>query len=578
MRYSTLMIPTVKELPADAVVASHILMLRAGMIRKLAAGIYVYLPLARKVLHKIETIVREEMNRAGAQELLMPAVQPGELWKESGRWAKYGPELLRFKDRKGGEFCLGPTHEEVITWLFANEVNSYKQLPMNLYQIQNKFRDEVRPRFGLMRGREFMMKDAYSFHLTREECMEEYRVMYDAYMRIFTRCGLNFKAVEADTGSIGGSASHEFQVLAQSGEDAILACDQCDYAANVEKAESRGVAFEEVQVGNDPLTKVPTPGKHSIEEVSEFLKVGAEKLIKTLIYHDDDKNFTAVCIRGDQDVNEVKLKNHLDVNAVYLASDDDVVKVTGAPVGFAGPVGLKLPVVCDLSVKSVADGVTGALEKDMHYTGVNLGRDFTAESFADLRQAKDGEGCTRCEGGTLHAHRGIEVGQVFYLGRKYSEAMNGTVLDENGASKAVEMGCYGIGVTRTMAAAIEQNHDDNGIIWPMPLAPYQVVITPILYKEEMKEAADRLYTDLVEHGVDVILDDRNERAGVKFKDADLLGIPIRVTVGKKSIANGEFEWQLRRDGERRMAPMEQMTDIILETIRKEMDAHTPTKG
>ncbi len=568
MRYSRMLIPTLKEVPADAQVQSHILMLRAGMIRKLAAGIYTYLPLALRSIRKVETIVREELNRSGAQELLMPMVQPSEIWESSGRWNQYGPELLRIKDRKGGEFCLGPTHEEVITHLFSNEIKSYRQLPINLYQIMDKFRDEIRPRFGLMRGREFIMKDAYSFHINKEDALESgYKVMYDAYTRIFTRCGLKFRAVEADTGAIGGNYSHEFQVLASSGEDTILACDACEYSANVEKAESKYEMTGEVEPGSAEVVEVHTPNQRTIDEISAFLKVGPEKLIKTLIYHDDDGKFYAICLRGDEELNELKLKNHLGVNAVYAAEEADILKQTGAPVGFAGPVGMKLPVICDFSVKTVADGVTGANKKDYHFTGVNRGRDFEPIAWADLRCAKDGEGCPRCDGGILHEYKGIEVGQTFYLGKKYSSKMKAVVQDENGKDVAVEMGCYGIGVSRTVASAIEQNHDDKGIIWPLPIAPFAVEILPVMMKDDaVREAGEKLYGELLELGIEVLLDDRTERPGIKFNDADLLGIPIRITIGKKSLKDGNVEFKLRRSQDVELIPLTDIVTKVQDTI------------
>ncbi len=581
MRYSQMLIPTVKEVPSDAQVASHVLMLRAGMIRKIAAGIYSYLPLGLMAVRKVERIVREEMNRAGAQEVLLPMVQPGELWEKSGRWEKYGPELLRFKDRKGGEFCLGPTHEEVITALFANEVKSYRELPLNLYQIQTKFRDEIRPRFGLMRGREFVMKDAYSFHVSEEDCLLEYKNMYDAYVRIFKRCGLDFRPVEADTGAIGGSRSHEFQVLAGSGEDEILSCTHCDYSANIEMAETgpvETVAMTEKRQKEemDELREVETPNRKSIEEVSEFLKIQPSDLCKTLVYRDDQDKLYAVCIRGDCDVNEMKLRRALGVNAVILAEDEDVERATGAPVGFAGPVGMKLTVIADTTVEGMRNFVTGANRKDMHLTGVNLDRDVTVERFADIRLAREGETCPRCGKGTYKSYRGIEVGQVFYLGRKYSEPMGATVLDENGESVACPMGCYGIGVTRTAAAAIEQNHDENGIIWPMPIAPFQVLVTIVQAKDEaLVEAGTKIYRELLARGVEVLLDDRDERPGVKFKDADLIGIPLRITVGKKGLQQGAVEFKLRRGGDVELVPVESVVARVKDTIRDLMDECQP---
>ncbi len=572
MRLSTMMLPTQRELPADAQLPSHVLMLRSGMIRQLAAGIYVYLPLGLRSIRKFERIVRDELDRAGCQELLMPMVQPCEIWERSGRWSQYGPELLRFRDRKGGEFCLGPTHEEVITWLFSNEISSYRQLPMNLYQIQDKFRDEIRPRFGLMRGREFIMKDAYSFHIDQEDCLKEYQNMYEAYTRIFKRCGLYFRAVEADTGSIGGSNSHEFQVLASSGEDEILSCTHCDYSANIERAET-SISYEE-QGGQEfpesemqELKEILTPKQRTIEEVSAFLKIQPELLCKTLIYFDDVDKYWAVCIRGDEEVNERKLISALGVNNVYLATDEEIEKATGAPLGFAGPVGMKLPVIADLSVKGMHNFATGANKKNYHLTGVNFGRDFKVEKFTDLRLAKEGEACPRCKEGTYKKFRGIEVGQVFYLGRKYSEPMGAKVLNSDGEKVACEMGCYGIGITRTVAAAIEQNNDDNGIVWPMPLAPFQVHIVPVMWKnDELREASMKLYKQLIDAGIEVLMDDRNERAGVKFNDADLIGIPIRITVGKRGLADGKYEYKLRRDSEASMVPVEDIVEVVKKSI------------
>ncbi|RJO69738.1 MAG: proline--tRNA ligase [Myxococcales bacterium] len=581
MRYSQFMIPTLKEIPSDAQVISHILMLRAGMIRKLAAGIYIYLPLGLRSIRKMEQIVREEMNRAGAQELLMPMVQPAEIWQQSGRWHKYGPELLRLKDRKGGEFCLGPTHEEVITYLFANEIKSYRQLPINLYQIQDKFRDEIRPRFGLMRGREFLMKDAYSFHTTEEDCHREYKVMYDAYTRIFKRAGLNFRAVEADTGAIGGSRSHEFQVLAQSGEDLILSCDQCSYSANVEMAETAAPPEEArtvkaAKAEMEPLREVETPDQRTIEEVSVFLKAAPADLCKTLIYFDDQGRFYAVCIRGDCDVNEMKLRRALGVTAVYLAEDADIEKLTGAPTGFAGPVGLKIPVVADTTVKAMRNFITGANKKDVHLVGVNLERDVTIERFADIRLAQEGEVCPRCGTGRYKAYRGIEVGQVFYLGRKYSEPMGANVLGPNGEPIVCTMGCYGIGVTRSVAAAIEQNHDDDGIVWPAPLAPFEVHLVPLLMQgEAVVEATEKIYAELTSRGVETLMDDRDERAGVKFKDADLLGLPIRITIGKKALEQGAVEFKLRREAKVELVPLDKLLAKVKDTLRALYDECKP---
>jgi prolyl-tRNA synthetase len=566
MRYSDYLLPTLKETPADAEVISHQLMLRAGMIRKLAAGIYNYLPMGLRAIRKVEQIVREEMNRAGAIELLMPMVVPAELWQESGRWEQYGKELLRFTDRKESDFCLGPTHEEVITDLVRGTVRSYRQLPLNLYQIQSKFRDEIRPRFGLMRGREFIMKDAYSFDLDEAGADLAYEKMYQAYRRIFERCGLKFRAVEADTGNIGGSSSHEFMVLAESGEDAIVSCSGCEYAANVEKAELAAgtTSFSEPQA---ELAKVPTPGRRTIEEVAAFLQVGVDRLVKTLIVQTDGGEILAVLLRGDHELNDIKLCRLLGCNEVQLADDETVCRATGAPVGFAGPVGLKLRVLADQAVAGMVDFITGANQADMHYTGVSCGRDFAAPTFADLRLAKAGDACPRC-GAALELWRGIEVGHVFKLGTKYSAALGATVLDDQGQERKLFMGCYGIGVGRTVAAAIEQNHDQNGIVFPLPIAPFQVLITVVNPREEeVLAAANDLYRQLEAAGIEVLLDDRDERPGSKFKDADLIGIPLRVTVGSRGLAEGAVELQERASGQRTMLPMADAVRLLAEQVR-----------
>lgn len=551
MRWSTAFIPTLKEDPADAEVVSHKLLVRAGMIRQVTRGVYDYLPLALRVISKIETIVREEMNRAGAQELLLPIASPAELWQESGRWEVYGKELFRFKDRHERDFCLGPTHEEVITDLVRRSIRSYRDLPLNLYQIQTKFRDEVRPRFGLMRGREFLMKDAYSFHPDAEDARREYENMFAAYKRIFTRCGLVFRPVEADTGAIGGTLSHEFQVLAESGEDAIVSCASCDYAANVQKAEvrserPRGRNLEEL---HPPLRKVATPGKKSVAEVAEFLGLPAERFIKTLVYRIANGELVAVLARGDHEVNELKLQAFLRAPELMLAGEAEVEKETGVAPGFLGPIGLGLRTVADQAVQGMRGAVTGANEPDTHYLEVDQERDFTPSAFGDLRLATAGDRCPRCETGVLESHRGIEVGQIFYLGKKYSEAMGATYLDAEGRERPIEMGCYGIGVSRLMAAAVEQNHDENGIVWPFSIAPFQVVILPINFQEEkVRAVAAELYQELARSGIEVLLDDRDERPGVKFKDADLIGIPLRVTIGGKGLAKGVVELRRRRDG------------------------------
>ncbi len=549
MRYSQYLLPTLKETPADAEVVSHQLMMRAGMIRKVAAGIYSYLPYGLRSLRKMEQIIREEMNRAGAIECLMPMANPAELWQESGRWEKYGKELLRFKDRKAADFCMGPTHEEVITDIIRNTVNSYKQLPLNLYQIQTKFRDEIRPRFGLMRGREFVMKDAYSFDLEDAGADDSYRKMYLAYRNIFNRCGLKFRSVEADSGAIGGNFSHEFMVLADSGEDAIVSCDSCEYAANVEKAELIYGDLVTPEATQD-LTRVDTPGQKTIEDVANFLKVDTCQLVKTLIVQTSDDEVLAVLLRGDRELNMIKLTNLLDVDWVLMAEDDVVKEATGAPTGFAGPVGLKIRVIADSEIKGMADFVVGGNAVDVHLTGVNLERDFTVSQFADLRQAVAGDPCPRCDGGRFESWRGIEVGHIFKLGTKYSEAMNATVLDAEGKARPLVMGCYGIGAGRTVAAAIEQNHDEYGMILPMPLAPFQVLVTMLNPKDDqVREAAEKLYQQLLELGIEVLLDDRDERPGIKFKDADLIGIPLRVTVGARNLKEGNVELKARAGGE-----------------------------
>ena len=558
MLWSKILIPTLKEDPADAEVVSHKLLVRAGFIRQVSRGVYDYFPLALRVIRKIEQIVREEMNRAGAQELLMPITAPAELWQESGRWEMYGKELLRFKDRNERDFCLGPTHEEIVTDLVRRSVRSYRELPFNLFQIQTKFRDEPRPRFGLMRGREFIMKDAYSFHTDVEDCRREYDNMYQTYKRIFSRCGLRFRPVEADTGTIGGSQSHEFQVLAESGEDAIVSCNTCDYAANVEKAEVKAArpTGRDIAEVSPKLEKVSTPGKKSVAKVAEYLKLPSENFIKTLVYRTDSGEFVAVLARGDHEVNELKLKTVLGCREIALADEASVATAIGVAPGFLGPIGLKLRVLADLSVHGMRAAVTGANEPNAHFINVDQERDFTPTVFADLRLAIAGDPCPRCEHGRLEAHRGIEVGQVFYLGTKYSVAMGATYLDAEGRERPIEMGCYGIGVSRLVAAAIEQNHDTNGIIWPFSVAPFGVLLLPINYKDQsIREATDNLYGELQKHGVEVLLDDRDERPGVKFKDADLVGIPLRVTIGAKGLEKGCLELRSRREGKTEEVPV-----------------------
>ncbi len=565
MRWSTTFIPTLKEDPADAEVVSHKLLVRAGMIRQVSRGIYDYLPLALKVIRKIETIVREEMDRAGAQELLLPIVSPAELWQESGRWEIYGKELMRLKDRHERDFCLGPTHEEVITDLVRRVVRSYRELPFNLYQIQTKLRDEVRPRFGLMRGREFIMKDAYSFHADMEDCRREYEKMFQAYMRIFARCGLKFRPVEAETGAIGGTLSHEFQVLASSGEDALVSCDRCQYAANVMKAEVRPARPSARDLGEaaPPLKKVSTPGKKSVAEVAVFLSLPAERFIKTLVYKVDQKELMAVLVRGDQEINELKLKSVLNCQDAVLADEAEVEEATHVPPGFLGPIGLGLRIVADQAIQGIRGAVTGANEINVHFVEVDQERDFRPSAFADLRLAATGDPCPRCDSGTLESYRGIEVGQIFYLGKKYSEAMGATYLDAEGRERPIEMGCYGIGITRLVAAAIEQNHDANGIIWPLSIAPFQVLLLPINYKDKaIREITDSLYDGLRRRQIEILMDDRDERPGVKFKDADLIGVPLRVTIGAKGLERGCIEVRRRREGNTEEIPVGQARQRI----------------
>ena len=568
-------LPTGREVPSDAEVISHQLMIRAGMIRKLTSGIYSYLPLGYRVIRKVEQIIREEMNKAGAQEVCLPMVQPAELWQESGRWEFYGKELLRFRDRHDRDYCLGPTHEEVITDLVRNDIKTYRQLPRNLYQIQTKFRDEVRPRFGVMRAREFGMKDAYSFDADEAGAEISYEKMFAAYNNIFRRCGLKFRPVEADSGSIGGKYSHEFMVTAESGEDAIVVCDKCNYAANLEKAEV--AKPDKIDAGEKdwlPLENVHTPDVRTIDEVSAFLKVTPQDIIKTLIFNADGKP-CAVLIRGDQEVNEIKVKNYLGANELELADDEMIMQATGAPRGFAGAVKIKSRVIADYSVMNMINFVTGANIEDYHLKNVNFGRDCKVESFADLRVIEKDDKCPRC-GGDIQFVRGIEVGHVFKLGTKYSKAMKAVYLDRDGQEKIMIMGCYGIGIGRTVAACIEQNNDANGIIWPLPLAPYQVIITPVNVNEgEVFQAAEKIYNELLAAGVEVILDDRDERAGVKFKDADLIGIPLRVTVGQKNLISGNVELKSRQTGETKIYPL---TEIVAEIRKKVAEALNPTAG
>ncbi len=569
MRYSKLLLPTIKETPAEAEVVSHQLLLRAGCIRKLTSGLYTYLPLGLMALQKVAAIVRQEMNRAGAQELLMPMVQPADLWEESGRWQKYGPELLRFKDRHGRDYCLGPTHEEVITDIARRELQSYRQLPINLYQIQTKFRDEIRPRFGLMRGREFVMKDAYSFDADDEGASLSYEKMKEAYHRIFARCGLSFRAVEADTGSIGGSYSHEFMVLADTGEDTLVICNDCDYAANVEKAAVVPPETDAPAVEIQPVTRVETPGMKKVDRVADFLGVSPQDIIKTMLFLVDGQPVAAL-VRGDRQVQEVKLKNLLHASEVEPMADDEVWKRTKLPVGYMGPVHIPIRLVADQEVMRMVNAVAGANEKGMHLQGVNPGRDFVPELVGDLRRITAEDGCPVC-GGKLSLTEGIEVGHIFKLGTNYSTALKATFQDQDGVEKPFVMGCYGIGVSRVVAAAIEQNHDKNGIIFPLPLAPFQVIVLNLgLKNKSICEAAEQLYQDLQARGLDVLLDDRDERPGSKFKDADLLGIPYRATVGKTFEKEGMIELRLRASGETIMLPMAEAAAGIEAMVNKKL--------
>ncbi|WP_087719475.1 proline--tRNA ligase [Salinicola salarius] len=566
MRASQLQISTLKETPADAEIVSHQLMLRAGMIRRLTSGLYTWLPVGVRTLRKVERIVREEMDRAGAQEVLMPAVQPAELWQESGRWDEYGPELLRLKDRHQRDYCVGPTHEEVITDLVRREISSYKQLPTNFYQIQTKFRDEIRPRFGVMRSREFIMKDAYSFDSDEAGLKASYQRMYDAYVRIFTRLGLDFRPVLADNGSIGGTGSHEFHVLADSGEDAVVFSTGSDYAANIEKAEALPPKDAERAAPQETMRQVPTPGVRTIAALVEGFDLPVEKTVKTLIVHAADGGLIALMVRGDHQLNEIKAEN-LDAVAAPLtmASEEEIRAAIGAGPGSLGPVDLPLPLIIDHSVALMSDFGAGANVDDHHLFGINWERDLPLPQVADLRNVVEGDPSPDGQG-TLSITRGIEVGHVFQLGQKYSKAMNATVLDDNGQPTTVWMGCYGIGITRVVAAAIEQNHDAGGIIWPDAIAPFQLAIVPMnAHKSDrVRETADKLYQELTDAGIDVLLDDRDLRPGVKFADQELMGIPHRLVIGDRGLDKGELEYKGRRDSE--------VTMVALDELRAFLDA------
>lgn len=567
MLASRLYSPTLRELPADAVVVSHQYMLKAGMMRKIGNGIYSFLPLAWRSIQKVEKIIREEINKTGAQEIMMPIVQPAELWQKTGRWDVFGPEMFKLKDRNDREYCLGPTHEELVTSLIQMDTTSYKQLPVSVYQIQNKYRDEKRPRFGLMRSREFIMKDGYTFDADEEGLDKQYKLMYDAYTRIFTRCGLTFRPVIADSGAIGGSGSHEFEVLADSGEADIVYCENCDFAANIEAVDPLTVKCD---IHNDKEKElVETPGQHTIEMVCDFLHAPVTQSVKAVVYNVDGLVVLAM-VRGDHEVNETKIQHIYNAINVDMASDEDLKKV-GLTAGYISPIGLKrtkdFDILVDPTVMEMQDACCGANEKDKHYIHVNPARDFTDVRVETIRQIQEGDVCPHC-GGKIVRCRGIEVGQVFKLGTKYSEALHATFLDNQGKSHPFVMGCYGIGVTRTVAASIEQNHDDDGIIWPVAIAPYEAVIVPANNKsEEVMAAAGKLYEDMEDSRDEVVLDDRNERAGIKFKDADLIGYPVRVTIGKKWQQSGCVEIKIRRSGEVVEVPLEEAKAKVQEILQ-----------
>ena len=572
MRWTRQFIPTLREVPQEAEIPSHQLMLRAGLIRKLGGGLYTFLPLGLRALRKVERIVREEMDRAGALEILMPALQPQEIWEQSGRYDVLRHVMFRMKDRQDRPMVLGPTHEEVVTSVAA-EINTYRQLPRNFYQVQTKFRDEIRPRFGLMRAKEFIMKDAYSFDVGWDEADGSYTSMYDAYVRIFHRCGLRTKVVEADTGAMGGKSSHEFMVLAEAGEDGLVECDSCSYAANLEQAQGRVVSRSVFGDGTAQPEKVETPGKRTIEEVAGFLKASPAQFIKTLIYVANEKP-VAVLVPGDRDVNEIKLGKLLGGEAV-LATPDVIEKVTGAPVGFAGPIGLSIPMLADLTLQNAADMISGGNENDVHYRHVTLSRDAANVRYEDVVITRKGDGCPRCQG-TLKEARGIEVGHVFKLGTKYSEKLGAHYLDAQGEKHPMVMGCYGIGVTRTLQSVIEQSHDANGIVWPISISPYEVTVMAINAGHAPSvEWAEKLVDGLTAAGVDVLYDDRDERPGVKFKDVDLIGTPLRISVGERSLAKGEIELKDRKTGEQIGLPAEQALQKILERIQEMRGALQP---
>ena len=576
MRLSKMYVRTLRELPAEAEIPSHILLLRTGMIRKLASGIYGFMPLGWRTLHKIENIIREEMDKSGAQEILMSAIQPAELWEESGRWSAYGPELWRIKDRNGRDFCLGPTHEEIFTDIVRDGVSSYRQLPLNLYQIQHKYRDEARPRFGLMRSREFIMKDAYSFDKDQEGLDKSYDDMYDTYTRIFTRCGLTFRPVEADSGAIGGNASHEFTALSEVGESDIAYCESCSMAANVEKAVCRDAEPSPKSEAMLELQEVHTPGTKTIEELASFLNIDKKKTIKALLFEKYDEDgkadgYVAAFVRGDRDLNMIKLVNALKIpeHAIAFADESKLEAAIGAVGGFTGPIGLHdCMIVVDSELVGLKNLCAGACKPDHHILNVNYGRDYEGDIVTDLKVLKEGDPCPVC-GAPIKHTRGIEVGQVFKLGTKYSEAMNAIYKDENQQDHPLVMGCYGIGVSRTLAAVIEQHHDEDGIIWPVSVAPYHVIVTLVKPKDETQsKLAEDIYQRLLTAGVEAVIDDRDERPGVKFKDADLLGFPIRITVGKRA-GEGIVEYKLRRDSEKTEISVEEAIENAINLVNEE---------
>jgi prolyl-tRNA synthetase len=569
VKASQLFYPTLREVPSEAETVSHQLLLRAGFIRKTTAGVYSYLPLAKRVLRKIENIIREEMDRAGGQELLMPIIQPQELWEKSGRWSVYGDEMFRLYDRHNRGFALGPTHEELITTLVNADVQSYRDLPLLLYQIQNKYRDEIRPRFGLMRGREFIMKDLYSFDADYEGLDTSYKKMHAAYQAIYERMSLDYRVVEADSGAIGGNESHEFMVLADSGECTIIYCENCDYAANVEKAQCKSKVQPIANAEIKTIDKISTPGLKTIQDLVVNLGIPEQEQVKTLMYSADGQ-IIAVVLRGDRDLNEIKLKNSLGADQLFMADEISVRERCGAGFGSLGPVGLKTKIYADLEVAHMRNFSCGANEDNCHFVNVNIGRDFVPEAFIDLRNAVEGDRCLVCDS-ELHSIRGIEVGHIFKLGTKYSDAMGANFINASGEEKPMIMGCYGIGVSRTMASAVEQNYDSNGIVWPIPIAPYHVIVIPVnANKEEQMQAAAAIYEELTAEGIEVILDDRDERAGVKFKDADLIGIPIKITIGPKSLQEKMAEVKKRWEDTTELVTLDQVVNIVKGIISQGM--------